>query len=383
MSLARLLHPTAPSVFFEEVWERKPLVLSGEPERWSGLFSSRDLGRLLTYRPPRSIEGMMLVKENRHRDENWMNPDGSPRLDQVQAAWRDGYTIIINRLGQLWEPVGLFCAAVEEELHHPVSVNLYMTPPGAQGFKAHFDIMDAFVLQVEGSKVWRVRGPQLTLPLPDEHTATSPESLPPVVLEHELKSGDVLYIPRGFVHEARTAQTHSVHLTLGLQAVTWMDLFASALAAARRDERFRKGLPPRFLEGSSAMEQTFRELLAELPRHLELGHALTHMAERFVVQKPPPPAEDLLEGPVEVEGSAVLERRPGMVLRLVEGPGYAGLQYSGGKLMGPAKIGPALRHITRHSVIPVRSLPGLSEKEQLVLAGRLVRNGVLLVQEPS
>ena len=381
MSLATLLHPLAPSVFFEEAWERKPLVLHGLSERWSGLFSSRDLGRLLTYQPPRSIEGMMLVKEGRHRDENWVNPDGSPRLEQVQAAWREGYTLIINKVSQFWEPVGRFCAEVEAELHHPVGVNLYMTPPGAQGFKAHFDIMDAFVLQVEGSKVWQVRGPQLTLPLADEHTTTSPQSLPPVLLEHELKSGEVLYIPRGFVHEARTAQTHSVHLTLGLQTVTWSDLFTAAIAAARRDERFRKGLPPRFLEGPAMLEQTFQELLAELPRHLELDPALTQLAERLVVQKPPPPAEDLLAGAVELEISAVLTRRPGMVLRVMEGPGYAGLQYSGGKLMGPAKIGPALRHVARGSAIPVRSLPGLSEKEQLVLAGRLVRSGVLAVRE--
>lgn len=383
MSLARLLHPLAPSVFFEGAWERKPLVLPGPAERWSELFSSRDLGRLLAYQPPRSIEGMLIVKEGRHWDENWLKPDGSPRLEQVQAGWREGYTIIINKVGQFWEPVGRFCAAVEEELHHPVGANLYMTPSGAQGFKAHFDIMDAFVLQVEGSKVWQVRGPQLRLPLPDEHTATAPESLPPVILEHELKSGEVLYIPRGFVHEARTAQTHSVHLTLGLQAVTWSDLFTAALTAARQDERFRKGLPLRFLEGSAMMEQTFRELLKELPRYLELGPALTQLAERLVVQKPPPPAEDLLEGPVEVQASAVLARRPGVVLRVTEGPGYAGLQYSGGKFMGPAKIGPALRHVARNSVLPVRSLPGLSEKEQLVLAGRLVRSGVLAVREAS
>jgi bifunctional lysine-specific demethylase and histidyl-hydroxylase NO66 len=381
MSLSRLLHPLAPSAFFEEAWERKPLVLQGAPDRWAGLFSSRDLGRLLAYQPPRSIEGMMLIKEGRHRDENWLTPDGTPRLEQVQAAWREGYTIVINKVGQFWEPVGRFCAAVEEELHHPVGVNLYMTPPGAQGFKAHFDIMDAFVLQVEGSKVWQVRGPQVTLPLPDEHTAASSQLLPPVLLEQELKSGDVLYIPRGFVHEARTAQTHSVHLTCGLQAVTWSDLFVAAIAAARRDERFRKGLPPRFLEGSALMEQTFQALLAELPRHLEMGHALTQLAERLVVQKPPPPAEDLLAEAVELEGRTVLARRPGLVLRVMEGPGYAGLQYSGGKLMGPAKIGPALRYIARNATLPIQALPGLGEKEQLVLAGRLVRSGVLAVRE--
>jgi hypothetical protein len=40
--------------------------------------------------------------------------------------------------------------AFESELGHRVSVNLYLTPPGAQGFEAHYDWMDAFVLQVRG-----------------------------------------------------------------------------------------------------------------------------------------------------------------------------------------------------------------------------------------
>ncbi|MCP3101660.1 cupin domain-containing protein [Myxococcus sp. K15C18031901] len=381
MGLARLLHPLAPTVFFAETWERNPLVLPGAPERWSDLFASRDLGRLLAYRPPRSIEDMSLVKEGRHRDENWVAPDGSPRLEQVQAAWREGFTIIINRLGRFWEPVGRFCAAVEEELHHPVGANLYMTPAGAQGFRAHFDVMDAFVLQLEGSKVWQVRGPQRVLPLPDEHTPELSSPLPPVLLEHELKRGEVLYIPRGFIHEARAARTQSVHLTLGLQAITWEELVRAAISVARRDERFRRGLPPGFLAGSTTMEQTFQALLAELPRKLELDSALTQLAERLVVQKPPPPTEDLLEEPAALAISAVLTRRPGLVLRVMEGPGYAGLQYSGGKLVGPAKIAPALRHILLASDIVVRDLPGLSEKEQLVLAGRLVRGGVLRVRE--
>ncbi|AKQ64443.1 cupin 4 family protein [Myxococcus hansupus] len=381
MGLARLLSPLAPSVFFEETWERKPLVLPGPPGRWSDLFASRDLGRLLAYRTPRSIEDMVLVREGRHRDENWLAPDGSPRLEQVQAAWREGFTLVINRLGRFWEPVGRFCAAVEEELHHPVGANLYMTPPGAQGFKAHFDVMDAFVLQVEGAKVWQVRGPQRVLPLPDEHTTELSSPLPPVLMEHELKSGEVLYIPRGFIHEARAAREHSVHLTLGLQAITWEELLRAAIAVARRDERLRRGLPPRFLEGPATMAPMFQALLEELPRQLELDAALTQLAERLVVQKPPPPAEDLLDAPVALEASAVLSRRPGVVLRVMEGPGYAGLQYSGGKLLGPAKIGPALRHVVRGSTLVVRDLPGLSEKEQLVLAGRLVRGGVLRVKE--
>ncbi len=380
MTLNRLLQPLAPEAFFETHWGRQPLFLKGEPGRFSSLFSSRDVGRLLTYRPPRSLDGMLLVKDGRHRGENWLTPEGLPRLDQVRAAWQEGYTLVLNRMEQLWEPIGRLGRALEEELHHPVSSNLYVTPAGARGFPPHFDVMDGFILQLEGSKVWQVYGPQVEQPLPDEHAATSPDHLPPLLFEQTLESGDVLYIPRGFVHAARTARAASVHLTLGVQPVTWSDLFSAALSAARGDARLRQALPPRFLEGPCGLAEQFQALLSQLPQHLEVGGALAQMAERLIVQKPPPPGDELLTEGLELGSDAVLGRREGMVFRVVEGPGYAALQYSGGKLVGPARIGPALKHISSHAVVAVRALPGLNPKEQRVLAERLVRNGVLIAQ---
>ena len=32
----------------------------------------------------------------------------------------------------------------------------YLTPAGAQGFAPHFDDIEAFILQTEGSKRWRL-----------------------------------------------------------------------------------------------------------------------------------------------------------------------------------------------------------------------------------
>lgn len=380
MRLTHLLQPLTPEEFFGTHWGRQPRVLRGEPGRFASLFSSRDVGRLLTYRPPRALDGVLLIREGRHRDENWLTPEGLPRLDQVRAAWREGYTLVVNRMEQHWEPLGRLGRALEEELHHPVSINLYATPPGARGFPPHFDVMDGFILQLEGAKVWRVHGPQVELPLPDEHAPTPPEHLPPLLFEETLEPGDVLYLPRGFVHAARTSERASVHLTLGVQPVTWGELLSAALSAVRSEPRFRQALPPRFLEGSSEMAERFQELLTRLPGHLELGGALAQLAERLIVQRPPPPEEELLEGGAALGSEAVLGRREGMLLRVMEGPGYAALQYSGGKLVGPARIGPALRHISRNTVVAVRSLPGLSQKEQCVLAERLVRTGVLVTR---
>lgn len=383
MDLTELLHPIAPAKFFEERWEREPVLLRGAPGRFSGLFSSKDIGRLLTYGRTRPIDGVLLVKEGRHRDENWIGEGGAPRLEKIEEAWRDGYTLVVNDLQKLWEPVALLAAALEGELNHAVGINLYLTPPGSQGFKAHFDVTDAFILQLEGSKRWRVRGPWVDRPLLDEHRSTPLEGLPPILLEDTLERGGVLYVPRGFVHEAMTTELGSAHLTVGLRLVTWIELFSAALSAAGSDTRLRSALPPGFLSSPLGMEEAFRELLDGLPGRLSLRDALNQLAERLIVQRPSPPAGDLLARTAEIRGDSVLARRAGVSCRLLNSPGVAGLQYSGGRIVGPVRIGPALEHVVRSRVFSVRSLPGLRDEERLVLARRLVRAGVLVVQEST
>ncbi|MGA9768414.1 MAG: cupin domain-containing protein [Blastocatellia bacterium] len=381
MSLAELIYPITQSQFSDQYWEKRPLTVAGDSKRFSHLFSSADIGRLLHYLRPGPPEDLVLIKGSRHNDSNWTNPDGSPRLEKVSAAFRDGYSIVVNDLGKLWEPVALFAAALQEDLHHPLNVNMYYTPPGTQAFNPHFDIMDVFVLQLEGSKIWEVREPAKELPLKDEHSDLPQDHLPKIILEEELKEGGVLYLPRGYIHAARTTGARSLHLTIGVNVVTWIDLFSAAVSAARNDKRFRRALPPGFLDNADGLHEGFSELLAALPQYLSLDDGLGRLAEKLIVQSPPPPGNDLLREEVELEIDTVLVRRRGVICRALEGPGYAGIQYSGGKILGPEKIAPALRYIARHRSFAVRAIAGdLTEREKLVLARRLVRDGLLEVR---
>ena len=377
--LERLLDPMPPAAFFAEFWDRRPVILPGDAGRFAGLFASRDLPSLLRIQRPRPPEGMLVIKGSEHYARRWTEADGSPRLDQVLAAWRDGYTLVINKLHALWPPVADFAAGLEAALHHPVDVNLYFTPPCSQGFVPHYDVMDAFILQLEGGKSWEVRAPVHEAPLADEQRPVAAEGLPPVVLTAELAAGDVLYLPRGFVHAARTSAVASLHLTVGVHAVTWIDLLAAAARCARSDPRFRQALPPAFWADPARLAATFAERLAQLPGLAKITGALRELAEQALVAKPRAAAIDFAP-PRELEGDTRLVRPPGVVCYVTQADPYAMIQYTGGKLVGPGKIGPALRYIAEHGEpFPVRALPGeLTEPEKLVLARRLVREGLLV-----
>ena len=71
-------------------------------------------------------------------------------------------------------------------------------------------------MQLEGSKRWRVYEPADDKTLPLTGSADLPEdSIGDPIIDVVLQPGDLLYLPRGFVHQATTpANTHSLHTTI-------------------------------------------------------------------------------------------------------------------------------------------------------------------------
>lgn len=119
-------------------------------------------------------------------------------------------------------------ATLESHLGAACGCNVYATPANSQGFAPHYDDIDAFVIQLEGAKRWRVYAPFADDELPRTSSKNfSQEDIAELemVFDGTLEAGDFLYVPRGFVHQAECAkETHSVHATFSCQqANTYAD----------------------------------------------------------------------------------------------------------------------------------------------------------------
>jgi len=110
-----------------------------------------------------------------------------------------------------------------------VGANVYLTPPDSQGFAPHYDDSEAFILQLEGYEHWKLyrpRNKREELPRVSSKNFNEDDYLGETIIDVVLGPGDLLYYPRGTIHQATTVEgEHSLHITLSTyQSNTYADL---------------------------------------------------------------------------------------------------------------------------------------------------------------
>jgi ribosomal protein L16 Arg81 hydroxylase len=183
-------------------------------------------------------------------------------------------------------------------------VNVYLTPPARAGFPPHFDITDVFIVQCVGSKQWEIfhdYSNKTELPLTRtrwDHDKFRPSAPPEAMTLH---AGDVLYLPRGVMHQAFCTERESVHLTVSVVPLTFGDFIGKMLEqAADGDIELRRRLPwPDEHEPSDyeALVALVRERIDRLAAQIDVGALLR--AERRSFQEKP------IAGPANTLASAM------------------------------------------------------------------------------
>jgi hypothetical protein len=292
----------------------------------------------------------------------------------VLAEFEAGATIVLQGLHLSWEALAVFCRSLEQELAHPAQANAYFTPRDSKGLPVHHDTHEVFSLQVAGEKRWLVYEPLHELPLKNQRY--KPEMGEPGELAHDvtLQAGDALYLPRGWLHEAVTSDTDSLHITVGINVYTWIDAFKAALRECEDDAAFR-----REPAGEGA-----EELLERLRLRLGAEDVLRRRREKLLQTRRPILAGQLgqLRALDDCTLQTLVERRPTVIADL-HTDGDVTLAFEGKEMNFPAAAGQALEAAAAaDEPFRVADLPGdLDEESRLVLVRRLVREGFLRLSE--
>ena len=213
-----------------------------EEGRFDDLLSVRDVERLITETALRT-PGFRLVKAGATvsgytKDLSWRPSafTGVADVPRVLAEFEAGATIVLQGLHHSWLPLARYCRELEAFLGHPAQANAYFTPRGSQGLPVHHDTHEVFSLQVAGEKRWLVYEPALELPLKDQRYSSELGAPGEPVLDVTLRAGDTLYLPRGWLHQALTSSSDSLHVTVGVNVRRWIDEARALIDEAAADD---------------------------------------------------------------------------------------------------------------------------------------------------
>ena len=364
--------------FLSKYWEKRWLRVEGSARGIvEDLVDLQDLEQLL-FDKSGSTHPVLMVGD-------FLSPKGNGLPDPGEnpiEAWFQGKTLIFQNLERRLPKIAALVRRWEIDLSCPIRCNLYLTPPSARGFQAHYDPHDVFIMQITGDKEWRIGARAITMPLPDQTWDSASAPIDDGAENFRLRQGDLLYIPSGFLHSAQSVAEISCHITFGILAPRYLDLIiASATAAARRDPDLRRQLRT----GAPVDFKTLSNLLARIGA-ADAQAALEQIREKTVAQQPPP-TEGLLGMIKRIESLADddgIRVDSSALFWLSQTPTGIELSAFGRTVSLPARLEAALRYCLSGQRFTIAEIPGeVSLEDKRLLVRRLLMQRILILSDDS
>eukprot|EP01116_Phalansterium_solitarium_P022513 TRINITY_DN7461_c0_g1_i1.p1 TRINITY_DN7461_c0_g1~~TRINITY_DN7461_c0_g1_i1.p1 ORF type:complete len:741 (-),score=307.31 TRINITY_DN7461_c0_g1_i1:157-2379(-) len=232
-----LIAPVSVDEFYDEYWEKKPLIIHRRREDYfKGWLSKGDMDQMLRKHTLRYGQNLNITKYEHGQRSTLDPPDSVATADDVWRHFEEGCSVRLLHPQQYSDPLWKLLSVLEEFWGCQAGVNSYLTPKGSQGFAPHYDDVEVFVLQTEGAKRWRLYLPAddaAKLPRYSSKNFDQAEIGSPVV-DFVMEAGDFMYFPRGTIHQAVSVpDKHSLHVTVstGLKN-SWFDFLEKAVPQA-------------------------------------------------------------------------------------------------------------------------------------------------------
>lgn len=390
--LARLLAPVTPEDFSTRYWEREHLRVPRADRGAEGAASPLTLAEvdaILTSRPHYHPNVALTDAVRQVAVEEYA--DDTDVIDPIRAFKRfaTGATFIINRIDEFAPRVRELCSSMEAELGIHVQANMYLTPPKAQGFPIHYDNHDVIIVQCEGAKRWRLYESPKPLPMRGERFESAVTKPGPLTHEFVMETGDVLYVPRGMMHDAvAEGDALSLHVTVGLHAVRWSEVLLEAIAAAAVDDiELRKGMPFGALTGrvpESYLADTLKNHASRVLANVRWERVRDRVATQYQYGHKESLGGMLLDTMTTFNAETVFVPREGAAPRIEAQDNAVVLTVQGRATRWPAHAKSTLEVAISRERFTVGDLgDALDEKGRLTLVRRLVAEGAIRVHREA
>ena len=385
--LSYLCAPLSAEEFLRDYFEKKPCLVQREDRNYyDKLLTWEMIDRVITTLHLSHPQISMADARGGLTKEDYTYPSGLIDAGRLYQRYADGSSIILGNLESHLPSMSNLCRSMEAEMSQRFQANIYVTPPGSQGLRSHWDSHDVFVLQISGEKHWKIYDTPVELPFRAMRFDPDVDLPKETTMDFTLKAGEMLYVPRGVMHDASTEDSHSMHITVGILNTSWMELVLEAAATVgTKFAEFRQALPPGFTDPGfdrGAAREHFKQLLQKIVEHADFDSALDTFADDLISTR-----HSLLEGQLEqvtrlpeLSLESQCSPRPALLYRVRKTDEQVTVSCYGGNLTLPIFAAEPLEFALQEGSYRVADLPGdLDDGGKLVLIRRLVREGLVRV----
>ena len=377
----QLLGPISVDTFLTDYWGKNPFVVRGDSTLYDSLITLDQVEALLGI--PHVLEDRMVSLRSKG-DQLSSTPDSVGHIYRRLGECASLQFRKMERFLPPAAPLAKLYRDMQLSIQHPgVSISCFLTPSNAELLGAHHDETDIFTLQISGRKRWRFHDRILS-----EGRGHYDGPLDRPVADIVLGPGDLLYHPRGQVHEVTCEDELSFSIPIVFGSFTWSELLHQLIDRLADRPEFLEALPAGVLlsddagailtEGIAARAALIVAETAQLDPDDLASTGARRLLEGLGAERGSHISDMLALA--AIDPSTLLLPRYGRAYKVSVHGDRAMLVLGGGDaLKVPANVAPALRAIMkRRSPAAASALhDSLSASSSLILARNLLALGAL------
>jgi hypothetical protein len=196
---------------------------------------------------------------------------GKPSVTRLTGLLDHGCSVVLRRLHEHVPSLRELQTNIMRRTRERIRLSAVVTTGQSGALPLHFDSADILVLQIEGTKRWRIWDSPVIHAVPGVPKPEPSRERP--AFEGVLQPGDLLLVPSGYWHECTNGPARSLHVAVLFLPFCSQSVVKALATRMLTDQRYRRPLI-RPAGALPAVEGAVRASLAAEVRGLSLSEML-------------------------------------------------------------------------------------------------------------
>ena len=397
--LNQIFSPIPVSDFFEQYYENRWLHIQRNDENYfKDALTIEDLDFLLQQKI--LPQGILRIANAKTGKDDFNAPTFSGKSfiplgefldnEQILSQFAQSGTSLVFQYAQEYLPrLGVFVSQLEKDMQCVINVNIYVTPPQSQAYMPHYDCHDSFILQIFGRKTWYMYDSYTEFPdkrqknLPKSSVTDAKFSKEKCKHVFEIRPGDTLYVPRGWLHCAETTTSPSIHLTVGLHTKKKYDIIEGISDLAIDRVTFRRSMPHYGTHSDQiAFIEEFKKELIDFIQKVPSEEIFTYLSDDVLTNKTHHHKGHFQEilFKDKITGNSKFQMKSGTSFKINMEDNKLTFHFGRNRITYPVALKPVIDFISQGEEFSAKNLPiNFSDQRKLQIVKLFVQDGFVTV----